>query len=157
MVKHIQKSIAIFKYGNKDKAQNLMVGIAQNKEDGKQFLVGHAINPNVNGKSLEINSVRNVFPKNYHNWIHWINQGRLLRVDGKKEIQVIIDALRINPVDYISNDDLNSAAKIVKFFENPILPSENNLQNTENKTKRVIFYPAQAPAVRPSKSLTKKV
>ena len=55
------------------------------------------------------------FPQNAE-WLNWINQGKLLRVDGKKRIQDIIDALRINPVDYISNDDLDSAAKIIKRF-----------------------------------------
>lgn len=125
LVKHIQRPIAIFEYGDKEKAQNLMVGIQQaTTPEGKQFLVGLALEPVVNGKKLEYNSVRNVFPKNFHDWIHWINQGKLLRVDDKKEIEAIIDALRINPVDYISNDDLNSAAKIVKDFENPKLSDE---------------------------------
>ena len=125
LVKHIQRPIAIFEYGDKEKAQNLMVGIHQaTTPEGKQFLVGLALEPVVNDKKLEYNSVRNVFPKNFHDWIHWINQGKLLRVDDKKEIEAIIDALRINPVDYISNDDLNSAAKIVKDFENPKLSDE---------------------------------
>ena len=46
-------------------------------------------------------------------------------VDDKKKIQAIIDALRINPVDYISDNDLDSAANIVENFENPPLSEEN--------------------------------
>lgn len=133
LVKLIQKPIAIFNYGDKGKAQNLMVGIAQDTEEGKQFLVGLSLNPSVNGRELEINSVRNVFPKNFHDWIHWINQGKMLRVDDKKQIEDIIDALRINPVDYISDNDLNSAAKIVNSFENPKLLEENISEEEENE------------------------
>ena len=135
LVKLIQKPIAIFKYGDEEKAQNLMVGISQDVDDGRQFLVGLALNPSVNGKELEINSVRNVFPKNFHDWVHWINQGKMLRVDGKEEIQAIIDALRINPVDYISDDDLDNATKIVKDFPNPELPTEKNAEKAEKSSE----------------------
>lgn len=125
LVKLIQKPLAIFSYGEKDKAQNLMIGISQSVDEGKQFLVGLSLSPTVNGKVLEINSVRNVFPKNYHDWIHWINQGKLLRVDDKENVKAIIDALRINPVDYISDNDLDSAAKVIENFENPQVEGEN--------------------------------
>ena len=126
LVRHIQKPLAIFEYGDKEQAQNLMVGIHQtfDQEEGRQFLVGLALEPVVKGKKLEYNSVRNVFPKNFHDRIHWINQGKLLRADGKKEIEAIIDALRINPVDHITIDDLNDAAKILNNFENPKLSEE---------------------------------
>jgi hypothetical protein len=125
LVKLIQKPLAIFAYGDKTKAQNLMIGISQPTAEGKQFLVGLALNPDVKGKTLEINSVRNVFPKNYHDWIHWIIQGKMLRVDDRESIKAIIDALRINPVDYISDNDLDSAANIVENFENPQVEGEN--------------------------------
>lgn len=130
LVKMIQKPIAIFQYGDKKDARNLMIGISQPGDEGKQFLVGLFIRPNVKGKGvLEINSIRNVFPKNYHDWIHWVNQGKMMRADGKEEIQAIINALRINPVDYIDKKDLDSATKIIKDFENPSLPSENSADN----------------------------
>ena len=132
LVKHIQKPLAIFAYGDKNKAQNLMIAVSQQNNEGKQFLVGISISPNVKGEHLEINSVRNVFPKNYHDWVHWILQGKALRIDGKKEIQAILDALRINPVDYINENDLDSAAKIVNDFQNPSLPSEDLNEINEN-------------------------
>lgn len=122
LVNAIQKPWAIFSYGDQMKAQNLIVGIEDN---GRQFLVGISINPTVKGRSLEINSIRNVFPKNNHEWVNWINEGKLLRVDGKKEIQTIIAKLRMNPVafDYV---DLDNAAKIVENFENPTISEQNN-------------------------------
>lgn len=121
LVKAIQQPWAIFAYGEKNKAQNLIIGIEDN---GRQFLVGLSINPTVKGRSLEINSIRNVFPKNNHEWVNWINEGKLLRVDGKKEIQAVIAKLRMNPVafDYL---DLDNAAKIVENFENPTIEEED--------------------------------
>ncbi len=120
LVNAIQKPWAIFSYGDKAKAQNLIVGIEDN---GRQFLVGISINPTVKGRTLEINSIRNVFPKNNHEWINWITEGKLLRVDGKEEIQAIIAKLRMNPVafDYLN---LDNAAKVVKEFENPTIEEE---------------------------------
>ena len=115
LVNAIQKPWAIFSYGDAKKAQNLIVGISKGD---KQFLVGISLNPTVKGKMLNINSVRNVFPKDNDEWLNWIQEGKLLRVDEKEKIQAIIDDLRINPVDY-THLDLDSIAKIVENFENP--------------------------------------
>ena len=122
LVYAIQKPWAIFSYGDRSKAQNMIIGIEDN---GRQFLVGISINPTIKGRVLEINSIRNVFPKNNHEWVNWINEGKLLRVDGKKEIQDIIAKLRMNPVafDYV---DLDNAAKIVENFKNPTIREQNN-------------------------------
>lgn len=122
LVEAIQKPWAIFSYGDKAKMQNLIVGIESN---GKQFLVGISINPTVKGHELEINSIRNVFPKDNHEWVNWINEGKLLRVDKKAKIQAVIAKLRINPVAF-SYVDLDSAAKIVERFENPTINEHNN-------------------------------
>ena len=115
LVLSIQQPWAIFKYGDAGKAQNMIVDLSFEE---KQFLVGISLCPTVNGRVLEINSVRNVFPKDNHEWINWINQGKLLRVDEPKKIQAIIDKLRINPVAF-AYVDLDSATKILQNFENP--------------------------------------
>ena len=117
LVLALQQPWAIFKYGDAGKAQNLIVGL---RFEEKQFLVGLSLCPTVNGRILKINSVRNVFPKDNHEWINWICQGKLLRVDEPKKIQAIIDKLRINPVAF-GYVDLDSATKILKEFENPKL------------------------------------
>lgn len=77
LVKFIQNPIAIFEYGDKSKSQNLMIGISQAGNEGKQFLVGMSLNPIVNGKQIGYISMRNVFPKNYHDWIHWIEKRKI--------------------------------------------------------------------------------
>lgn len=117
----LRNPIAIFKYGDGNKGQNLVVHI---EHEGKNFIVGLFIRPTVKGRQLEINSIRNVFPKNNHEWINWINQGKLLRLGDKKAIQTIIDKLRMNPVafDYV---DLENATKIIEEFENPKLPKND--------------------------------
>ena len=62
-------------------------GIKQEKATDEQWLAMLQKNGGLKAgedKRLGINSFRNVFPKNYHDWIHGINQGKLLRVDDKK-------------------------------------------------------------------------
>jgi len=114
LVKSINKPVAIFAYGSKKKAQNLIIEI---QSGDKNFVIGLFIRPSVGGKVLEINSIRNVFPKDNAEWLNWINQGKLLYVD-KEKIQTLIDKQRINlaEVEYL---DLDSVAKVVKDFENP--------------------------------------
>ncbi len=128
LVKELQKPMAVFAYGDKGKMQNIIVGIESN---GKQFIVGLSLNPIVNGKALEINSVRNVFPKNNAEWLNWISQGKMLYAD-KQKIQAIIDKQRtiLADVDYL---DLEDVAKILKTFENPTLEGDEDVKFRDGK------------------------
>jgi hypothetical protein len=116
LVNAIQKPIAIFEYGDRNKSQNLIVEI---QKDGKNFIIGLSLNLVVKGKALEINSVRNVFPKDNAEWLNWISQNKLLYAD-KEKIQALIDKQQTNlaDVNYLNLDDV---AKKVKDFENPKL------------------------------------
>ena len=116
LVNAIQKPIAIFEYGDRNKSQNLIVEI---QKDGKNFIIGLSLNPVVKGKALEINSVRNVFPKDNAEWLNWISQNKLLYAD-KEKIQALIDKQQTNlaDVNYLNLDDVT---KKVKDFENPKL------------------------------------
>ena len=116
LVNAIQKPIAIFEYGDRNKSQNLIVEI---QKGGKNFIIGLSLNPVVKGKALEINSVRNVFPKDNAEWLNWISQNKLLYAD-KEKIQALIDKQQTNlaDVNYLNLDDV---AKKVKDFENPKL------------------------------------
>lgn len=118
LVKAINQPIAVFSYGDKNKAQNVIVEI---EKDGKKFIVGIHINQNRRG--LDINDIRGIFPKNNAEWLNWITQGKLLYVD-KKKIQILIDKQRTNlaEVEYL---DLDSIANIIENFENPKIPDEN--------------------------------
>ena len=61
-------------------------------------------------------STLGLFPKDLHEWLNWIQQGKALYLD-KKKIQTLIAQQRINlaEVDYL---DLDSVEKIIHDFEN---------------------------------------
>lgn len=120
LVKALQNPLAVFSYGDKTKAQNIIVPL---QKDGKNFIVGLSLNPTVGGRSLEINSIRNVFPKNNSEWLNWIAQGKALFLD-KEKIQTLIDQQRTILAD-VTYLDLDSVAKLVKDFVNPKVSDEN--------------------------------
>lgn len=126
LVKALQNPIAVFAYGDKAKAQNIIIPL---QKDGKNFIVGLSLKPTVNGKTLEINSIRNVFPKKNSEWLNWISQGKALYLD-KEKIQALIDQQRtiLADVDYL---DLDSVAKIVENFDNPVKNNENLSEDDE--------------------------
>ena len=120
LVKALQHPLAVFAYGNKSKAQNIIVPL---QNDGKNFIVGLSLNPVVGGRKLEINSIRNVFPKHNSEWLNWISQGKALYLD-KEKIQTLINQQRtiLADVDYLN---LDSVTKVVENFENPVISHEN--------------------------------
>lgn len=122
LVKALQNPLAVFSYGDKTKAQNIIVPLQKN---GKNFIVGLSLNPTVGGKALEINSIRNVFPKDNSEWLNWISQGKALYLD-KEKIQTLIAQQRTNLAD-VEYLDLDSAAKVVENFENPKPESKNDI------------------------------
>jgi N12 class adenine-specific DNA methylase len=120
LVRALQHPLAVFAYGDKSKAQNIIIPL---QKDGKNFIVGLSLNPMVGGRKLEINSIRNVFPKNNSEWLNWISQGKSLYMD-KEKIQTLIDQQRTNLAD-VEYLDLDSVAKVVKDFVNPKVPDGN--------------------------------
>ncbi len=128
LVKAINNPIAIFAYGDKNKAQNIVVEI---QHEGKNFIIGLSIRPTVGGQVLDINSIRNVFPKDNAEWLNWITQGKALYID-KERVQDLINQQRTNLAD-VEYLDLNSIANIIQNFENPIISrEENNESNGSN-------------------------
>ena len=114
LVKAINNPIAIFAYGDKNKAQNIVVEI---QHEGKNFIIGLSIRPTVGGQVLDINSIRNVFPKDNAEWLNWIAQGKALYID-KERVQDLINQQRTNLAD-VEYLDLNSIANVINEFENP--------------------------------------
>ncbi len=123
LVKAIQKPIAIFTY-SKDNMRNLIVDTMHN---GKHFLVG--ITLGYKSGELEVNSVSGLFPKESHEWVKWIQDGKAVRIDQKEKVQDLINSLRTNPAESERIGlNLDSAAKIVQNFDNPKLPEENDVR-----------------------------
>ncbi len=77
----VNDPIAVFAYGDKTKAVNVITEI---EKDGKNFLVGIALNPQVKGEKLNINSIRTVFPKDIPEWKNWIDQGKATYINKEK-------------------------------------------------------------------------
>ncbi len=69
--KMLQHPIAVFSYGDKRKAQNVIVEV---EHQGQNLLVGLSLNQEKDG--IEVNSIRGLFPKYTHGWLLWIQQGK---------------------------------------------------------------------------------
>lgn len=124
LVNSLQNPIAVFAYGNKEKAQNVIVGKEHN---GKNFVVG--IHFHQERGNLEVSSVRGLYPKDCGEWLHWIEQGKGLYID-KEKIQTLISQQQRNLAD-VNYLDLNSTAKIIKDFENPKRLEEDFEENIQ--------------------------
>ena len=107
----LEHPIGVFAYGNKEKAQNIVVEL---QKDGKHFIVGLSLKFEHDG--LIVNSIRGLYPKDTHEWLNWIQQGKALYLD-KEKIQSMIAQQRRNPAD-VSYLDLDSLEKIVQDFRN---------------------------------------
>lgn len=68
--KAVQKSVAVFEYGNPQKSQNVIVNLSRND---KNFLVGFFFNQKREG--FEVSSVRGLFNRDNIDWMRWIDQG----------------------------------------------------------------------------------
>lgn len=111
----LQRPIAVFRYGDKTKSENVIIGL--NKE-GKQFVVG--VHFNQIRRGTEVSDIRGLYPKDNAEWLNWISQGKAEWLD-KEKIQTLIDQQRTNlaEVEYL---DLDDVAKVINSFENPKLP-----------------------------------
>ena len=107
----LQNPVAVFAYGDPQKAQNIIVEI---QSESKNFLVG-LLMPSKDNK-LSVNFIKGLFPKNTSSWIRWIQQGKSLYLN-KEKVQTLIAQQRTNLAD-VSNLDLHSVDNIIKNFKN---------------------------------------
>ena len=135
--KMLQHPIAVFSYGDKRKAQNVIVEV---EHQGQNLLVGLSLNQEKDG--IEVNSIRGLFPKHTHGWLLWIQQGKALYLN-KEAIQDKIEQWRTNlaNVPYLN---LDSITKVVETFDNPRLVSEdleigNDNQASEDNDEEVRY------------------
>lgn len=124
--KAIANPIASFSYGDKGKSQNILTML---EHEGENFLVGMFIRPTIKGRILEVNSIRNVFPKNSESIVKWIEQGKLTNANKKKLLN-FLDQQHTNHADvaFVLPDEQvkqvnseTSVTKIVENFKNPTL------------------------------------
>ena len=116
-VKNLPKAInyplAVFAYGDKTKAVNIITEIEKN---WKNFLVGISLNPEINGLKLNVHSVRTVFPKDILEWTNWICHSKALYLNKEKVLSLLA-----NP--RLPEDVAKIPALIQKIngFQNPTL------------------------------------
>ena len=134
MVSAIQKPIAIFQY-SKPNMRNLIVDLTKGE---KHFLVGVTLD--YRKGELAVNSVSGLFPKENHEWIKWIQDGKAIRIDQKEKVLSLIDSLRTNPEEAERIGlNLNSVANIVKGFDNSNI-SDENLRSEPKFSLRIDRY-----------------
>lgn len=104
--------LAVFIYGDKEKSQNVIVGLSK---DNKEFVIGIFFNQLIKGNV--VSSVRGLFYKNNSEWLNWIVQGKALYLN-KKKIQILIDQQRTNLAD-VAYLDLNLVESLIEDFVNP--------------------------------------
>ena len=126
--KALQNPVAVFAYGDPEKAQNIIVEI---QSDGKNYLVGLSLNSNFRG--IAVNDIRGLFPKETAFWLRWIQQGKSLYLN-KEKVQSLIAQQRTNLAE-VSNLDLNSINNIIKNFKN----ANDNLQFSRKRSSEQII------------------
>ena len=88
------------------------------KKDGRNFIVAIQT-ANLNrkgGKVLEVNKIVTLFPKDARGVVNWFNIGKATNIDKKKALH-FIEALLNHSETTITNEELLSAANVVKDFE----------------------------------------
>lgn len=134
----IQKPLAIFEY-TKPNMRNLIVGLTKGE---KHFLIGVTLD--YRKGDLAVNSISGLFPKENHEWIKWIQDGKAIRIDKKDKVLSLIKSLRTNPEEAERIGlNLDSAAKIIKDFENPSVSSENSSSDTKFSFRGSTSYEKQ--------------
>ena len=129
----LQTPVAVFAYGDKEKSQNVIVGI---DKEGKNFLAGVHFNQKVRG--YEVSDLRTLFPKDNIDWIRWITQGKMIYGD-KEKLQALIAQQRINVAEVsaqvaqspLYEHCLESASSIMQKFGdvNDIFTEEHEFYN----------------------------
>ena len=127
LVNAINNPVAVFYYGDADKAQNVIVDL---KEGDKNFLVG--IHFNQTQRGARISDIRGLLPKNTEEWLNWITQRKALYLNIEK-IQAIIDQQRINlaEVGYLNLDSIENILDEHKSVNN-YFPPRSKLEQNEN-------------------------
>ena len=102
--KALQKPVAVFSYGDREKSQNVIVNL---ERDGKNFLAG--IHFNQKSRGYEVSDMRTLFPKDNIDWLNWINQGKMIYGD-KEKLQALLEQQRINVAD-VNNKNLEHSSQ----------------------------------------------
>lgn len=123
--KAISSPIAVFDNTN-DKNDGRVI-LTELKKDGRNFIVAvkTSAQNRRGGIVLEVNQITTLFPKDAKGIVYWFNSGKATNIDKEKALR-FIEALPNHPGTTIKEEELFSAAKVVKDFVNPKFESEND-------------------------------
>lgn len=123
--KAISSPIAVF--DNTNGKNDGRVILTELKKDGRNFIVAvkTSVQNRRGGIVLEVNQITTLFPKDAKGIVYWFNSGKATNIDKEKALR-FIEALPNHPGTTIKEEELFSAAKVVKDFVNPKFESEND-------------------------------
>ena len=121
----LRRPVAVFAYGDRNKAQNIIVDIRSGE---KNFLIGLHLN-RIKG-TIRVNDIRGLFPKDTWEWMNWIQQGKALYLDKEKVLK-LIGQQRINFAE-VTRQNLDSIINIVRNFKNASAVKEKNPTGADN-------------------------
>lgn len=127
LTKALQEPVAVFEYGDKNKSQNVIVNL---EKDGKNFLVGVFFNQIRDG--FEVSSIRGLFNRDNMDWIHWIQQGKMI-YGNKEKIQVLAEQQRTNLADVYSKEARTSSDSYYLDSADNILQSFGDVKDIYTK------------------------
>ena len=126
------------------------------KKDGRNFIVAIQT-ANLNrkgGKVLEVNKIVTLFPKDARGVVNWFNTGKATNIDKKKALH-FIEALLNHSETTITNEELLSAANVVKDFETlQLSASEKTKQQAANDLARQMHVEGEVEVVTSTEGLT---
>ncbi|MEE0886973.1 MAG: hypothetical protein UIB61_08700 [Treponema sp.] len=127
LTKALQEPVAVFEYGDKNKSQNVIVNL---EKDGKNFLVGVFFNQIRDG--FEVSSIRGLFNRDNMDWMHWIQQGKMI-YGNKEKIQVLAEQQRTNLADVYSKEARTSSDSYYLDSVDNILQSFGDVKDIYTK------------------------
>ena len=147
----INSPLAVFAYDKERNNINIILDVTN--EVGKNFIVGIMIKSTYRG--YNVNDIRTIFPKDNHEWLNWIVQGKLLYAQ-KEKIQAKIRQQRINAAE-VQYLDLDKAASMVEELKNPDevvnIPDNTELSSDNKKfSLRSQTNPSRTPPASSSAS-----
>ena len=126
------------------------------KKDGRNFIVAIQT-ANLNrkgGKVLEVNKIVTLFPKDARGVVNWFNTGKATNIDKKKALH-FIEALLNHSETTITNEELLSAANVVKDFETlQLSASQKAKQQAANDLARQMHVEGEVDVVTSTEGLT---
>ena len=126
------------------------------KKDGRNFIVAIQT-ANLNrkgGKVLEVNKIVTLFPKDARGVVNWFNTGKATNIDKKKALH-FIEALLNHSETTITNEELLSAANVVKDFETlQLSASEKTKQQAANDLAQQMHVEGEVEVVTSTDGLT---